>query len=519
MMRALVRQPEIGVRRALGASGGHIAAVLFAEGTVLVTLGGIIGAVASVGLVRALSQSKTIDLPRLDEVGVDLGVFAITATVLLIAVGLFTLVPFAIAMRADPQTVLRAGGRSGVGSRRQSTLRAAFVVAEVALAVVIATATGAVLESLIRLQRVRLGYDPSSVFMARLSLPPNRFPTVPALAAFADRFEQSLRSDPAVVEAGMISLAPLSGLMVVASYTIAGRPALPPGSNTSANLRQVTPDYLSTIGAEVIAGRGFRASDDAEAPPVVLISRALAERELANVDPIGQQIMIRDGTGGPHPVTVVGVVENLQHLALDAPPSLDIYLPLPQAHPDHAVFLANNQFWMVRVRGDVPGFGRAFLSHLQSTDPTAAVARMGPMADYVELSLAGRRVSVGALLAFALVSIVLATLGAYGVMAYGVEQRRREIGVRLVLGASPGDVIRLVVGQTAAIASLGVVFGLIGALAFQRALSGMLFGVSATDPRLLASVGLLLLLATVAAGWIPALRAARIDPATTVGGQ
>ncbi len=512
LIRSTTRQGEIAVRRALGASAWHVASQLLAEGALLAGAGAIGGTLLAWWGVALVTRTGPTTIPRLDEVRVDGMVLLFVAALLTLATGGFSLAPLATALRAAPQSALRAAGRTGAGLRGQGTLRSGFVVAQVALAVILTATTAALLSSLTRLQRVELGYRPDSVFVARLSLPPLRYPTVADVAGFYQRLHAELMRQPGVVAAGVVSIAPLSGLLSSVPFSVPSRPPVAYREQPSAHYRAISPGYLSAVGARLVSGRPFAESDGGSAPPVALVSRALSERYFGGADPLGQQVLVDDNNTGPRPLTVVGVLENLRHVDLEGPPTLDIYIPLRQVHPDGLRFVTGNQFWTVRVGTPPAAFGAAFLQVLRGVDAEVATSGLGSMASYVDAALAPRRFAVTLLLGVSGIALALSALGVYGVMTYSVTQRRRELGVRLALGAPPRRVVGLVLGQALGLCALGITLGVAGSLLAGRAVAGLLFGIAPNDAGTLIAVSVLIGLVGLAASWIPARRAARVDP-------
>ncbi|MGH7462051.1 MAG: ABC transporter permease, partial [Longimicrobiales bacterium] len=311
-------------------------------------------------------------------------------------------------------------------------------------------------------------------------------------------------------------IAPLSGNFYIIPFSIVGRPPAQEGERLEANLRAITPGYLTAISATIKAGRDFAREDNDVAIKAAIISRALAERYFAGADPLGQQLLVNDNNIGPRPVTVVGVVENLRHVALDGPAAFDIYLPLAQVHADGLGFITGSQFWMVRVAAGTANHARMFAQTLGTIDRDIAISRVQPMRAYIDDSLASRKFSVLALLGFALVAFVLATIGVYGVVAYSVKQRKREIGLRLALGATSMDVTRTFVTPALGLATVGVAIGVVGALLTRKVVAGLLFGVTPTEPQILGLVALTLIVTSALAAAIPARRAAGIDPAIAI---
>jgi len=512
LIRATTRQGEIAVRRALGASAWHVASQLLTEGVLLAVLGAGLGATLGYAGTRLVTRARLVAIPRLDEVGVDAPMLLFVAAVLALATGVFSLAPLGSALRAAPQTALRTAGRSGAGGRRDSRLRAAFVVSQVALGVVLTATTGALLRSLTRLERVELGFRPDSVFVARLALPPQRYASAAAVSTFYDRLHAALASEPGVIASGVVSVAPLSGLLATVPFTVPSGPPVAYRERPTANFRAVSPDYFTSIHARLVAGRAFRESDDASAPPVAVVSRAFANRYFGSSGPVGQQLVIDDNNDGPRPLSVVGVVDNMRHIDLAGPPAEDIYIALRQVHRDGVGLVANNQFWTVRLSTSPTGFGPVFVRALRAVDPEVATGGSSSLSSYVNAATARQRFAVALLVGISVVALGLATVGVYGVMAYSVAQRRREVGVRLALGAAPRQVIGLVLGQAVRVAMIGVGIGIGGSLFAGKAIAGLLFGVVPNDAGTLLAVAALMVSVSGIASWIPARRAARLDP-------
>jgi putative ABC transport system permease protein len=518
LIRATLRQAEVALQRALGASTWTIARQLVTEGALLAGAGGVVGALLAWWSVALTARMEPLHVLRLDEAHVDTTALLVALGLSLAATALFSLLPLGVALRADPQAALAASGRMRAGTRAHGRLRAAGVVAEVALALVLVSGTATMVQSLAQLQHVELGYQPDSVFVARLSLPPDRYTHPGDISAFYDRLHDVIAARPDVIAAGVTPVAPLSGLLWSVPFTVVGEPPLPTGERSSANFRPVSAGYLSTIRAEMVKGRAFTEADDSSALRVAIVSRAFADRHLAG-DPIGRQILINDNNDGPRPVTVVGVVADMRHVALDGQPTDDIFIPLRQLHRDGVSLLTNNQFWTVRLTTEPSQFNATFLRMLREVDRDVATSGFGTMREYVNAVLVPRRFSVTLLVAFAGMALILATVGVYGVMSYSVETRRREIGLRLALGSSPGGAVGLVLRGTLRVVALGVVLGAAGALVVGRAMEGLLFGVAPSDLRVLSAVAVLIAGTTVLASWIPARRAARIDPIVVLAGE
>jgi putative ABC transport system permease protein len=519
LVRATVKQGEVAVRRALGASGARVARQLFAEAGLLAMVGGALGAGIAVAAVAGVVRWGPSGVPRLAEARVDPTVMVVVALVAAVGTILFGFVPLPGALRTAPQTAMRASGRGQSEGRQQARTRSLFIIAQVALAVMLTAAAGSMLTSLIQLRRVELGFRPDSVFVARISLPPGRFKTPDDISRFYEKLDASLTAAPGVVGTGVTSVAPLSGLLAAIPFAVAGKQPATSREWPNANYRAVSPGYFDAIRAPILSGRGFTESDDANAAKVAIVSRALVARYLDGRNPLGQQLLVDDNSGSPRPVTIVGVLRDLRHVDLEGPPSFDIYIPMRQIHPDAVTLVTNNQFWAVRLGGDVSAFGTTFARTLKEADPDAATSGIGGMPEYVTRWLAPRRFSVALLLGFAVVAVALASFGVYGVVAYGVARRRREIGLRLALGATPGGVVGLVLAQTLKLAGIGIVLGVVGALLGGKAMAGLLFGVTPNDPVFMGTVAVFLAVTSTVASLIPAWRASRIDPSVALSAE
>jgi putative ABC transport system permease protein len=511
LARAVGRQGETAIRLALGASSPRIAMQFLLEGVLLAVTAGAIGSWLAHGAISYGVSHLSGIAPRIEEARLSLPVLGLVFGVCAIAILLFTLVSILIARTASPQAVLQGLGRSGTGSRAQARLRSSFVVAEIALALLITAATAGLLQSLVVLQRVELGYRPDSVFIGRVSLPPRKYQTPEDLARFATTFGTALNASPGVVVAGGVTSSPLSGWMASVPFApTAGAPTLR-RDWPSATYRAVSPGYLEAIAARRIAGRLLREQDDVAAPPVAVVNRTLADTWFGASGAVGRELQIDDNNSGPRVVTIVGVVDDLRELDLEGPIAPQVFIALSQIHPDAASLAVGTQFWAVRLRSDPGAFQPTFLKVLREVDPAVGSALLSDLRSYVDAAIAPRRFSVGLLAAFTSIALLLTMLGVYGVAAYAAEQRRREIGVRMALGATPFGIIRLMLGRTLRLAAIGIGIGLIGAKLTGGLMSHLMFGVTPGSPVLLALVSGFLLITALVASWVPGRRAAKTD--------
>jgi putative ABC transport system permease protein len=507
LARGSARATEIATRLALGATRPRLVRQLLTESLVLAAIGGVAGIGAAVAGVRLLVTFAPADLPRIQEIAVDHRVLLFTVSVTLAAGLAFGLLPALVTSRAGVGLVLKEAGRGGAEGPRSGGARRGLVAAEVAIAVVLSIVVGLFARSLGRLLAVRLGFEPAGAASARVALPPARYATPQAIAAYQRRVMAGLQSLPAVESAGAVTILPLSGTMTRVDFTVEGRAPAPERVPT-AQYRVVTAGYLRVMGIPVLRGRGFTELDAVGTRPVVLVNEALARQFLADQEPIGARLLVDDNNGGPRGLEVVGVVGDVRQVSLDGEPTLDVYVPYAQLHPD-VVPLATAMHWVVRGRLDAPAQQEAVRQALRGAEPAAPIPGLRSLEQATAPVLAPRRFNLAVLSVFAAVALLLSATGVYAMLSYSASRRARELAIRSALGAQRGDLVRLVLGQGLAPAAAGVAIGLGAALAIARTLSSMLFGVSAADPLTFIGVPLGLFGLALAASLLPALRASR----------
>jgi predicted permease len=508
LVRASRRAAELSLRVAIGASRWQLARQLAVEALALTAIGSALGCALAAWAIRAASVWAPPSIPRLDEVSLSGAVVLFAIVVSTVVTTVLAMASLAAMARTQAGSTLRLASRGAVGDRWSHRVRNVMVVSQIAAALVLLLATVALVQSLYRLQELNPGFDPDRVFQARVSIPPT-YVSANDVARFYDRLFERLIVSPGVTHVGVISAAPLSGLLAAVPFSVAGRP-VDERERVTANYRAISPGYLSTVGTRLLEGRGFAETDRSDTPQVALVSAALADRLLSG-RALGQRLLINDNNVGPRPVEVVGVVDNVRHTALDLPPELDIYVPLRQFHQDWLSALRNNHFWMVQTDADPAAFAATFLAHLRTVDPDAAVSGAGAMRQSVDAWLGPRRFTLGLFGAFALTAVFLAIVGLYGLVSYAVSQRTAEFGLRMAIGATPGDVQRMVFRQAALLGLVGSAVGAGLAAATWPLIAGFVHDVAITPPFAVATsaglVGVVLM-----AGWLPARRAARVEP-------
>lgn len=509
LVRGNARRGELSMRMALGASRARLAVQLGAESWLLAIAGGGAGWVVAGWIIAATRAFGPASIPRLGEVSLDAPAATVTIAVTIVATLLLTAAQGGAAVMARAGDALRSGSRGAIGDRWNSRLRHVMVASEIAVALVLVLATIGLVGHLLQLENVRPGFNPEGVFQARVSIPP-AYRSPDDVARFYERLSERLREAPGVRSVGVISVAPLTGLLATVPFSVATE-STSERDRTQANLRAISAGYIATVGTQLVEGRTFGETDTTRTPPVALVSRALANRFLP-AGAVGQRLLINDNNVGPRPVQIVGVVENVRHTALDLPATLDIYLPITQLHQDRVGQVRDNQFWMVKTSASDPAtFSQTFAAALRAVDADAAVSAPGSMHALLDNWLGPRRFNLGVFSVFALSALALAVIGLSGLASYAVSQRSAEIGLRMAIGATPGQVQWMVLRQAGRLGVTGVGLGLALAAVGRTLTAGIMQDSVGGSSIVAVAAGLMLAIVMIAA-WLPARRAARIDP-------
>jgi putative ABC transport system permease protein len=504
LARSAARQKEIAIRAAMGASRTRVLRQMLTESILLSVIGGIAGLVLSIWLTDLLMSIVPEGAPRPENVGIDYRVLTFALGVSALTGILFGIVPALQASKLDVTTALKEGGRGSEGHRRTSA-RSLLLIGEVALSLMLLVGAGLLIKSFLRLQEVRPGFNPHNVLMGMVALPGAKYKDQ-QFAEFFRQLKERLEAAPGVQAVGGAINIPLaaSGYSIGRGFIPEGRP-LTRDETIDANYSTITGDYFKALQIPLISGRVFESRDTADSPKVIIINESAAKRHFGSpAAAIGKRItMWRDET---FPREIIGVVGDTKANSLTGENGAQVYEPHTQ-DPQW-----NFMAMVIRTAGDPAAFAATFRREVQALDKDQPVYNVRTMDDVVMNSLGTRRVSMQLFAVFACAALLLAALGIYGVMAYSVTQRTQEIGLRMALGAQKSDVLRLVIRQGMTLTAIGVVVGLAGAFALTRVIGNLLYGVTATDPATFVAIPLVLLFVALLACYLPARRAARLDP-------
>jgi predicted permease len=498
LARATARQREMSVRAALGAGRGRIVRQLLTESLLLSLIGAALGVALTILAVPVLRDVGGTAIPRLDELAVDLRVVSFGVAASLVTGILFGIAPALQASRTDLNDLLRSGGRVAAAGR----LRSVLIVTSVAMALVLLVGAGLVGRSFERLMRVDYGFRTEGVFTASITLPNGRYPERAQRAQFYSEAARHLAATPGVRALGFTNIAPFSGGSTAISFSIPGRQPASGDEFLSANWRSVTPGYFAAVGVPLKKGRLIAETDAEQALRVIVITETMARRVWPGVDALGQQITVG---GNPAPWTVVGIVGDIRDQLLQQEPEPMMYLSFQQV-PWSSMWL------LVRGTGDPMALGPVVRREIRAIDPLLPVANEQPLSRLVSQIAAQPRFTALIFGLFASAALVLAVIGVYGIVAYGVAQRTREIGVRLALGATPARIVAGVVRHGVGLAGFGIAIGLWAAYALSRFMQGILYDVAPTDAVTYLGVAALLAGCAASASILPARWAARLDP-------
>ena len=500
LVRAAARQKEIALRTALGAGRFRIVRQMITESVLLALVGGTLGTLLAIWGVDLLVTLSADNIPSTAQVRIDATVLGFTLLISLLTGVLFGLAPALRTMNLNLTESLKEGGRSGSEGARRNRTRSVLVVIESAVAVMLLVGAGLLVRSLIQLQNTSPGFDAHNVLTMRVDLSREKYSTPEKSSNFFQELEGRVGGLPGVESVGLVTELPLSGQPNDMPFTVEGRPTVTINQSFGADFRRVNQHYLNTLRIPLLRGRNFSEQEVRQSAKVLVISELLASRVFPNEDPLGKRLVL---AMWDQPFEIIGIAGDIRHRALETEPFPAMYLP------SYATGRTN---LVIRTQGHPTSIIAAVRKEVHAIDPDQPVADVKTMEQWLDTAVAAPRYRTALLGLFALLAMLLAATGIYGVMSYSVAQRTHEIGVRMALGARQLDVLKLVVRQGMGLVLIGVALGLAGAVALTRVMASLLFGVGAKDPVTFAVVAALLSLVAFVACYIPARRAARVDP-------
>jgi len=500
LVRAAARQKEIAMRTALGASRLRIIRQMITESLSLAIFGGALGALLAVAGVKLLVSLGEDNIPRTANVKIDATVLAFTLLISLATGLLFGLAPAIRTMKENLVDALKDGIRGGSEATVKNRTRSLLVVFESAIAVMLLIAAGLLIRSLVALQNVDPGFDPNNVLTLRVDLPRQKYNTPEKASNFFEQLETRVAGLPGVEAVGLITDLPLSGEARDMPYRVEGRPAT--SDIAFVDFRRVNKNYFSAMRIPLRRGRNFSEQEVRQSDKAIVVSQAFVDSVFPNEEALGKRLIIWSGIRN-EPYEIIGIVGDTRYQSLQGEPSATMYVPTRE------LLFVN---LVIRTQGDPLSLVGGVRKEVNALDPDQPIAAIRPMTEWVAMSAAGARYRTTLLGLFALLAMILAATGIYGVMSYSVAQRTQEIGVRMALGARPLDVLKLVVRQGMMLALIGVIVGLAGALALTRVMSSLLFGVTERDPITFVAVAALLIVVAFISCFVPAHRATRVDP-------
>jgi putative ABC transport system permease protein len=507
LARASARQGELAVRAALGAGRGRLVRQLLTEAVVLSFAGGALGLVIAYYATRALIAAKPVDLPRLEQIGVNGAVLVFTLGISLLTGLVFGLVPALQATGTRLSRTIREGGRGTGTGKGTNRVRATLVVAEMALSVVLLMGAGLLIRSFVKLTHVAPGFQADHALAFRVNLQGDEYARAQQIRDRVSEFESRIRALPGVTSVAATTVLPLSGLGSLNDFQVVGAPPPPPGVNAEIAVASVTPEYFTAVGVPVRRGRGFTAHDHDRAAPVAIINEAAVRRWFPDRDPVGQQVAM---TGVRR--EIVGVIADIRQRQ----PATAV---APQLFAPYAQRTTRSVRLVVRSDADPIALAPSLRTIIRELDANLAVTDFTRLAQLIDRSVARPRFYTTLLALFAGVGLALAATGIFGVMSYVVAQRGREISIRMALGARAGQVLQMIVGCAVVLAALGALVGIGAAAALGRVVQNQLYEVGVFDPLTVIAVVAVLLGSALVASIVPARRAARLDPATALRGE
>jgi putative ABC transport system permease protein len=506
LARAAVRQKEIALRLALGASRSRMTRQFLTESVLLSALGGIVGLLFSVVGLKLLKRFIPPNISQVQAIGIDARVLVFTLLISIATGLLFGLAPAVQMANSDLNDTLKETGRDSAAGRHGNRIRGLLIISEVAVSFLLLIGAGLLINSFIHLRHVDPGFRSEKLLTMKIVLPETRYPNKQGRSLFYDELLRRIETLPGVATAAVATDLPLTNTGNSVGIAMEGRADPAPDRMPIIITRVVSPGYFKTMSIPLLDGRVFTDGDKSDSPPVVIISETMARRFWPNEDPLGKRIKVGRSTSSRPWLTVIGVVKDVRQYELVIEPKPQMYVPYQQAE------FFEPRALVVRANFDPLSLTGTVRQTVWEIDKDQPVSDISTMEEVIADSVARQRFSMWLLGIFAGLALVLAAVGIYGVMSYSVAQRTREIGIRMALGAQRSDVLKMTIGGGLRLVLMGAAIGLAAALVLTRVMSSLLFGVSPTDPLTFVSISIVLISVAVLASYVPARRATRVDP-------
>jgi putative ABC transport system permease protein len=510
LVRASTRTKEVAMRVALGASPERLLRQFLTESLLIALAGGVLGVFVGALGIHALVALSPADLPRAKEIGLDARALEFTTAISMLCGLIFGMAPSLELSKVNLNEEMKEG-RRGSGSPARQRVRKLLVVGQVAVSLMLLVGGGLLLKSFVRLEAVQPGFNPKNLLAVRLALPKTHYRGRDSVIHFYRALSPNIERLPGVKSVAVANVVPTDGFLATVDFNIVGR-GWAANQFPEAHYRMTTTGYFRTLGIPVVSGREFAESDTEQGAPVAIVNQTFAKHYWPDANPLGAHVQMDDTQQGMRDVEIVGVVGDVHDFGLETDARAEIFAPLPQVPAETISYLKNNMCWFVRTENEPLMVAASFRKEVKRIDPDVPASSVRTVEQYLAQSVAPRRFNLTLVSIFGAAALFLAAIGIFAVISYTVAQRTREIGIRMALGARPGEVFRMILGDGLQLVAGGAALGWVMALLVTRLMKGLLFGVGAADPTTYLAITALLFAIAMLACYVPGRRAMSVDP-------